>query len=1091
MAGLNIWIFYGLPLLLLLECTAFNLDHESVLRKNGEPGSFFGFSMAMHWQLRPSDKRMLLVGAPRAGPLSMQKAKVPGGLYNCDFTNPSETCERVNFDNDEDLSKESKENQWMGVTVNSQGPGGKIVTCAHRYQTRNNVGKEIETRNIIGRCYVMSQDLTMNPKDNEDNGNWHFCNGRNYGHERFGSCQQGLSATFDKEYHYLIFGAPGAYNWKGVVRLEQNNNTLVEMGIYQDGPFETGNERELRADLVPVPPTSYLGFSLDSSKSLVVKERLTVVAGAPRANHSGAVVLLTIDNDSSMREEFTLQGEGLASSFGYDLAVLDLNQDGWHDIVVGAPQYFEKDGKIGGAVYVYVNKAGAWDTVTPLRIDGPQDSMFGLSVENLGDINQDNYPDFAVGAPYDDEGAGVVYIYHGSEDGISSNKKHSQMLKGRPLGSRHFGYSLAGNMDLDRNTYPDLAVGSLSDSVFVFRARPVVDIIKKITITPPELDLTKKNCGDKICLTVSGCFSYVASAANYNPKLSVRYKLVVEDQRKKAGLPSRVVITQASSSGSNFEISGLLKLTKQNQQSCLEWKLTLQDDIRDKLRGIPIEVFVDIQDSARRRRQASGAELKPVLDADKPKSIRSEVSFLKEGCGADNVCQSKMVVGYRFCRKKPNQDVFEPLHLDSSGVPVLSLSNEKEIALEVTVTNVEGDDAYEASINATFPKALSYSSYRVLSKYIQPVTCKANKDGSMAECELGNPFKRDAKVTFYIILSTAGISLNTTELEIDLTLDTTSDQKERKPIKARAKVVIELLLSLSGQAQPSQLYYTGKVVGESAMKTESDIGSAIKYIFRIINLGKPLKNIGSASLVVRWPKENAHGKWLLYLMGISSDGLDKVNCSPAGEINPKGVKKEPSTNRKRRAIGDKSIKEGSTSQLTDVRKSETLSCGSGASCVEFQCPLLGLDSNAALMFHARLWNGTLIEEYSKLNYLDIIVKASLKVVIAGQEMALKNSETQVKVTVFPERRGYQTGGLPWWIILVAILLGLLLLALLIFLLWKCGFFKRTKHEDTVPSYNAVRIKREVRDGRAGQQDHWENLEKKPWTRSWKDNQHHS
>ncbi|CAL8367463.1 unnamed protein product [Boreogadus saida] len=55
----------------------------------------------------------------------------------------------------------------------------------------------------------------------------------------------------------------------------------------------------------------------------------------------------------------------------------------------------------------------------------------------------------------------------------------------------------------------------------------------------------------------------------------------------------------------------------------------------------------------------------------------------------------------------------------------------------------------------------------------------------------------------------------------------------------------------------------------------------------------------------------------------------------------------------------------------------------------------------------------------------------------------------------------------------------------------CGFFKRTKHEDTVPSYNAVRIKREVRDGKAGQRDHWENLEKKPWIRSWKGNQHHS
>lgn len=32
-----------------------------------------------------------------------------------------------------------------------------------------------------------------------------------------------------------------------------------------------------------------------------------------------------------------------------------------------------------------------------------------------------------------------------------------------------FGYSLSCNMDIDNNQYPDLAVGSLSDSVFVFR----------------------------------------------------------------------------------------------------------------------------------------------------------------------------------------------------------------------------------------------------------------------------------------------------------------------------------------------------------------------------------------------------------------------------------------------------------------------------------------------------------------------------------------------------------------------------------------------------------------------------------------------
>lgn len=63
----------------------------------------------------------------------------------------------------------------------------------------------------------------------------------------------------------------------------------------------------------------------------------------------------------------------------------------WQDIVVGAPQYFEKEGEIGGAVYVYINQGGQWKSVKPIRINGPQDSMFGLAVENLGDINQDGY----------------------------------------------------------------------------------------------------------------------------------------------------------------------------------------------------------------------------------------------------------------------------------------------------------------------------------------------------------------------------------------------------------------------------------------------------------------------------------------------------------------------------------------------------------------------------------------------------------------------------------------------------------------------------------------------------------------------------
>jgi hypothetical protein len=59
------------------------------------------------------------------------------------------------------------------------------------------------------------------------------------------------------------------------------------------------------------------------------------------------------------------------------------------------------------------------------------------------------------------------------------------------------------------------------------------------------------------------------------------------------------------------------------------------------------------------------------------------------------------------------------------------------------------------------------------------------------------------------------------------------------------------------------LYYTGKVVGESAMKTESDIGSAIKYIFRVRAGGNTTEERLKKHIL-----ENAYGGnlslWLCY-----------------------------------------------------------------------------------------------------------------------------------------------------------------------------------------------------------------------------------
>lgn len=198
--------------LLLPRATAFNLDVMGAIRKEGEPGSLFGFSVALHRQLQPRPQSWLLVGAPQALALPGQQANRTGGLFACPLSLEETDCYRVDIDRGANVQKESKENQWLGVSVRSQGPGGKIVTCAHRYESRQRVDQVLETRDVIGRCFVLSQDLAI--RDELDGGEWKFCEGRPQGHEQFGFCQQGTAATFSPDSHYLIFGAPGTYNWK-------------------------------------------------------------------------------------------------------------------------------------------------------------------------------------------------------------------------------------------------------------------------------------------------------------------------------------------------------------------------------------------------------------------------------------------------------------------------------------------------------------------------------------------------------------------------------------------------------------------------------------------------------------------------------------------------------------------------------------------------------------------------------------------------------------------------------------------------------------------------------------------------------------
>uniref|UniRef100_A0AAY4ELT5 Integrin alpha-2 domain-containing protein n=1 Tax=Denticeps clupeoides TaxID=299321 RepID=A0AAY4ELT5_9TELE len=988
------------PLLALcVPGSAFNLDTSAPLIKEGEKGSFFGFSLALHQQLTPEARSWILVGAPRARGLGFMSNTHPGALYRCPISPEEYDCTRVDIDGE---GKENKDNQWLGVTVKSQGIGGKVVACAHLYELRQRVKQPSETRDPIGRCYVLSEDLTE--RDDLDGGEWKFCEGRPQGHEHFGFCQQGLSASFTADKNFILFGNG------------DEMKSLVDINVSSSSS--------------PAIPHSGTGFSVDSATGLMSRAELTFVAGAPRANHTGAVVLLRKDNVYRLVPQHILWGEELASSFGYSVATTDLNSDGWTDLVVGAPNFFDRKAEIGGAVYVFLNPAGHWDEARPLRLNGTYDSMFGMTVNSVGDLDQDGFGDIAVGAPFD--GDGKVFIYRGLSSGLDT--KPSQVLDGAAVGVKRFGYSISGGLDVDGNRYPDLAVGSLSDQSAMLTRRTPTPTLHESVSSPP------------------------AHADGLLP-LSLSVLFEADTERRQLGLPHRVSFLGRTPYEPEYVRNVEVRLHGQKHPACQNVIFQLQENIRDKLRPISLAVTHTIKHPHHHRNT-----LRPVLSISMPSTLLSEVNFLREGCGDDKVCQSNLQLSYLFGTRDPNTDLFTPLPLDDDGMPVFSLSDQRSVVLEVTVTNVpsnpmepqeDGDDAHAAQLLVTLPDTLSYSGFRG-----QQVVCQANQNGSMAECDLGNPLKRDARLKFYIIL----ILCSCLEKHPDVYI----------------------------LARPHQLFFSGAVMGESAMSSLEEVGSPVEFEFTVTNTGQALATLGSAFLNIMWPHELGNGKWLLYPTGLQSEDLSLSHCMPTSFLNP--LKIGSNDQRRTRSHPEEegeAMAEGSVERSTPAvaaserRKSLKLDCLLGsAHCLLFQCPLQSVSGTAVLKIKARLWNSTFIEEFSSVSALELLVRANITVKSSIKHLVLRDASAQIPVMIYPEHGLSDQYVIPWWIILVAVLAGILVLALLVCILWKCGFFRRAQYTDKVPQYHAVKIPRQDRP--QFQDEKSVILHKKEWATHWSD-----
>jgi len=135
----------------------------------------------------------------------------------------------------------------------------------------------------------------------------------------------------------------------------------------------------------------------------------------------------------------------------------DVNGDGFDDILVTAIGF--EQGGFKGRVYLFLGSANGvsqskiWDT------RGYWSNVIqGWSIAAIGDSNGDGFDDIAIGAAGDLEavsGYGRVQVYHGSSNGLMALDNQWSHL----ISYTFLGYSVAGLGDVNGDNYSDFAFG--------------------------------------------------------------------------------------------------------------------------------------------------------------------------------------------------------------------------------------------------------------------------------------------------------------------------------------------------------------------------------------------------------------------------------------------------------------------------------------------------------------------------------------------------------------------------------------------------------------------------------------------------------
>ena len=151
----------------------------------------------------------------------------------------------------------------------------------------------------------------------------------------------------------------------------------------------------------------------------------------------------------------------VAYYLGTPLAAVDVNGDGYSDVVIGIENYSGGVTDQGEVLVFLGSPAGPPPEPSWIGLGGSEFAGLGWSVAPAGDVDGDGFNDLAV-AGY---GTNQVWVYRGSAAGLSQSP--AWLLNGPPapylLINNDYGFSIAA-ADVDGDGFADLAVGGIGIS---------------------------------------------------------------------------------------------------------------------------------------------------------------------------------------------------------------------------------------------------------------------------------------------------------------------------------------------------------------------------------------------------------------------------------------------------------------------------------------------------------------------------------------------------------------------------------------------------------------------------------------------------